>query len=152
MLRRRKLSKYAMSPSSMDYPLDYPSVPKEDDVPPSVIYPLTVVPPLAKLPLDRQCCVCGYIPREDVVIPHLLRYCTSCRSDHRYCDRACQRGGWKEHKVLCKRTCSFCKTIGSAKLPKCPCKNKRYCNTQCQNLDWKAIHSRVCGLSIPMAL
>ena len=116
-------------------PLDYPSVPKEDDVPPSVDYPLTVVPPLAKLPLDRQCCVCGYIPREDVVIPHLLRYCTSCRSDHRYCDRACQRGGWKEHKVLCKRTCSFCKTIGSAKLPKCPCKNKRYCNTQCQNLD-----------------
>ena len=121
-------------------PLDYPGD-----------YPMAIVPQLAELPLDRQCCVCGYIPREDDDVPTRLRYCSSCRSDHRYCDRFCQRGGWNEHKVKCKRTCSFCKTIGYTKLPKCPCKKRRYCNTQCQNLDWRAIHSRVCGLSIPMA-
>ena len=105
--------------------------------------------PLAELPLDRQCCACGRVPRtsED---KDPLRYCTSCRSNHRYCNRDCQRRGWNEHKVVCKMTCSYCKTIGTAKLPKCPCNKRRYCDTQCQSLDW-AVHSKICSLGIPWA-
>jgi hypothetical protein len=108
--------------------------------------------PLAELPLDRQCCVCGRVPRTcwDNMDP--LQYCTSCRSNHRYCDEDCQRRGWNEHKGVCKMTCSCCKTIWSAKLPKCMCKKRRYCNRQCQILDWDARHSSECSPGIPWTL
>jgi hypothetical protein len=98
---------------------------------------------------QRQCCVCDRVPRTSENT-HRLRYCASCRNRHRYCDSACQRLGWNEHKVECRMTCSRCKNISASNLPRCPCEKRRYCNTRCQKLDWDAKHSLACSISWPV--
>jgi hypothetical protein len=94
-----------------------------------------------------MCCgVCGRDPKNSDNT-HPLRFCASCRNMHRYCDVACQLRAWNEHKIECRMTCSWCSQIGSSNLPKCECKLRRYCNTRCQELDWKARHKRTCTFS-----
>ena len=94
----------------------------------------------------KCCVVCGRVPNNSDNT-HRLRFCASCRNRHRYCDSACQLRGWNEHKNVCRMTCSWCSTIGSSNLPKCECEMRRYCNTRCQELDWKARHKRTCTFS-----
>ena len=66
-----------------------------------------------------------------------LKLCGACKSV-RYCNKECQTEHWKDHKAVCRTTCSGCletRPDGPA-LIVCECNKRQYCGEECLELDW----------------